>query len=478
MPRLLEIGHEIVAGAIGVGKTLRIIYNVIMSLIHGRPCAYLDPKGDGYLTLLAFLATTDQGRELWELRRDRILFLNPVSTSAHAMGFNAIAPLPRFSRADPDRVALLANSLVSHIREQSGFEMYDANRMQNIMAAALGLLVDGGQGEYTLDQLPKLFLPAPATKGSAAPAHNAFVRHLLAQATHAGTRRFWEEQWRIWTSHARGEWTQSTLGRIFPYLFDEQARLSVCTVDNGALDLQRVVNDGYWLFVNLPYALLSDTVTTTLGNLLISRILYAAMQRRLDAPPYRLILDEARFFNSGPLTTILETSRAYNLWLTLVVQSVDQLCRSHQGRVDERLKEAVLGLCRYFSVFHDPQDAETFARLMFPVTGLVPTGVRASGDWDYLPTAAEEEEHRWRFLRLRHREMVFYDKLGNEPPRVWRTPEVIMDPPDEEIVAAFEDAHLRRTGRPLAQMRAEVDERAAQVERAFFQVGRDRKSVV
>jgi hypothetical protein len=80
---------------------------------------------------------------------------------------------------------------------------------------------------------------------------------------------------------------------------------------------------------------------------------------------------------------------------------------------------------------------------------------------------AEQDEHMRRFMNLRQREMVFYDKLGGEPPRVWRTPEVLMDRPDEATVQAFETAHLQRIGRPVADIRAEIARRQAQVTATF-----------
>jgi hypothetical protein len=406
---------------------------------------------------------------LWEANKQRILFINPVTAGQWMVGFNAIAPLESFPHARPDLVALLANALTSHIRRQSGFEMAEANRMQSVMSAALGLLIEGGQGQFTLAELPLLFLPPERPKGQRGEveSHNRFVQSLLPQVTHPGTLSFWRGQWPTWTSNARREWVQSTEGRIFQYLFDERALLTLCTAANAVLDFRTLVNEGCWLFVNLPYALLSDTVTTLLGNLIITRILYACMQRPPKSRPYRLILDEARFFNTGPLDVILETSRAYNLWLTVVVQSIEQFCRSRDGRVDERLKEAVINLCRYFSIFHNVQDGELMAHLMFPLTGQVPTGIKASGDWEYLPVLAERDQQLRRFMNLRQREMVFYDKLGTEPPNVWRTPDVLMDRPDEVIVQAFEAAHLQSIGRPVADIRAEIAHRQAQAKATF-----------
>jgi hypothetical protein len=341
------------------------------------------------------------------------------------------------------------------------------------MAAGIGLLAEGGEGTLTLAELPLLFAPSYDTEGKkrVPEAHNPFVRSLLGKVQHHGVRSFWEDQWPTWTPTARREWVQSTEGRIFQYLFDERLLMSVCAQEHATLDLRAMVNEGHWLFVNLPYALLSDTVTTLLGNLIITRLFYACMQRPAASNPYRIILDEARFFNNGPLDVILETSRAYNLWLTLVVQSLDQMCRSRSGRVDEHLRETALNNARYFSIFHNTADNELLARLMFPVTGRVIAGYNWNqGSLEYLPVPAEVNEHERRFMELGHRQVLLWDKLSGEPPQVWLTPEVLMDRPAPAVLAAFEAQHLAATGALKSAIRNEIQARQERV-RALFREG-------
>jgi hypothetical protein len=480
MPRLVESGHELISGTIGMGKSYFVVWKIVMSMIYNRPCCYIDPKGDTMANLVNFFATTTQGQELWDALSERILIVNPVSASDHLLGFHALAPYAPFSDSDPDRLALLANALVSHIRGQSGFDTFDANRLQNIMAAAVGLLAQGGEGRLTLAELPLLFAPSYRYEGKrrVRETHNPFVRSLLDKVTHHGTRSFWLDQWPSWSVNARSDWVQSTEGRIFQYLFDERLLMSVCATGEGGLDFQRIVEGGYWLFVNIPYPLLSDTVTTLLGNLLVTRLFYACMQRPPGSRPYRLILDEARFFNSGPLDVILETARAYNLWLTLVLQSLDQMCRTTGGRVDAHLKETALNNARYFSVFHNTADNETLARLMFPVTGRVVTGYNWKlGTFEYLPVAAEVNALERRFMELGKRQVVLWDKLSGQPPQVWRTPEVIMDEPDPWELAVFEAEHLAKTGAPKEEILAEINGRQARVRELFSKRERPAKRV-
>ena len=467
MPELTDAGHELICGIIGMGKSSWVLYKIVKSFLYNKPCCYIDPKGDTYLALLNFFVGTSQGREIWDSYSDRIVLVNPVSTGDGMVAFNAIKPLEVLPHAAPDCIALQANSLVSHIRRQSGFEMAEANRMQNVMSAAIGLLVEGGGGEYTLAELPLLFVPAyrQGSRRKTVGVHNGFVRKLLSNVSHRGTLGFWRDQWPTWSGNARREWVQSTEGRIFQYLFDERLLLSVCAVDHTRLDFRQIVDEGCWLFVNAPYALLSDTISTLLGNLIVSSIFYACMQRPPGERPYRLILDEARFFNSGPLDVILETSRAYNLWLTLVVQNLDQMARARDGRIDHRLRETVINICRYFSVFHNTADSSLFSQLMFPITGTVPVGIRTSGDYERLPVTAEQDEHIRRFHNLRPRQMIWFDRLSDRGPEIWRTPDVIMPPADQVTTEAFEQEHLARVGAPVSAIRSEIQERQERVRR-------------
>ena len=178
------------------------------------------------------------------------------------VSFNAITPLAEFANASVDLTALLANSLVSHIRRQSGFELAEANRMQNIMMAGIATLVDGGKGALTLAELPLLFTPPDkkAIEGQIVKV-NPFVQRLLPSVSHYGTKSFWYDQWSNWPPYIQREWVQSTEGRIFQYLFDERLLMTVCSDQNATLDFKKAVSEGYSIFVNAPYAYLSEQVT-------------------------------------------------------------------------------------------------------------------------------------------------------------------------------------------------------------------------
>jgi hypothetical protein len=463
MAVLVEPGHEIISGTIGMGKSFWVLYKIVQSLAHDRPCCYIDPKGDTYRALLAYLLTDRRGQRLWQTHRHRILLLNPLSNSDHLLGFNAIEPMGNFFQASPDRIALVATAIVSHIKRQAGWDIGMANRMEAIMLAAIGLLVQSGR--YTLAEVPMLFLQTYDERGKPLP-FNPFTQSLLDELRHPGTRAFWEYQWANWTIADRREWVNSTDNQIFRYLFDERSLLTVCTGDNQSLDFRRLVDGRYWLFVNLPYPFLSETVTSLLGNLIISKLFYACLQRE-PTHDYRLILDEARFFNTGPLDVILETSRAFRLWLTLVVQSFDQMARSREGFVDWHLKETALNNTRYLSIFQNVADSADLARLLFPLTGQVPISLKVNGDPERLPIPAEIDRNQRRLMGLRRRQVLIYDRLYGEP-RTWITPEIRQPPVEPERLALFEGEHLQLTGRPVSEIRREIAERQARLKQKHF----------
>jgi len=449
--------HELICGRTRMGKSFWVLYRIFQSFKANVPCCYIDPKGDTYRSLLAFLSSTKDGRKVWEAYKHRILFLNPVSRSDQILGFNALEAIPELPSSQPDRVALLANSITSHIRKQSGLEVGDAVRMQNIMNGSIGLL--SHDSRFTLAEIPLLFVSTQGDK------LNPFVRQLLPLVEHLGTVSFWKDQFTHWDNTARREWPQSTLGRIFQFNFDERTLFTLCTTRNARLDFRKVVDQGFWLFVNLPQSQLTEAGTTVLGNFIISKFFLACMRYMEQSKPYRLILDEARLFNSGPLDQILEMSLGANLSLTLVVQDLEQLARHRDGFIDKHLMDTALNNARYIEVFQDFTDREILAKMMYPVQ-MKQIGTRMSGDPDYQHPQVTMNENERRFTELGPRQMIFWDK-ETQTPFYGRTPDVVMDRVDPARIDLFEAQHLQLTGVPARAIKDEIRERQEWVRRLF-----------
>ena len=130
---------------------------------------------------------------------------------------------------------------------------------------------------------------------------NPYTAELLKNVKHSGTLSFWQEQWRYWTPDAKREWPQPVLGRVNTQLFDERFRLTTCAVENGTLDFRKAIAAGKTILIVLPWHLMTDLITTTLGNLFLTKTMYACMQRPPGSRPYRVIVEEAGFNGGGPI---------------------------------------------------------------------------------------------------------------------------------------------------------------------------------
>jgi len=476
MPQHLEPGHELIVGATRSGKSFLTLYRIMESFKSGRPLCFIDPRGDGYRHLLSWFACHPEGQRAWAAYADRIVLVNPVSLAPYRVGFNAIGPLGGFEQANPDLLSLLASGLVSHLRRQYGADWGETNRYEGILTAAIAALAEGGRGMYTLAEIPKLFVPGRGPDGKPT-ASNPFLSLLLGRVTHPGTRIFFEDEWRTMDAHSRREWVEPANNRVLKYLFDSRLLTTLCsTSSKGAIDFRRVLRDGLWLFVNLPYQYLSEFGTTLTGNLIVSRLFYAGLQEWPRRLPYRIILDEGRFFATGPVDIIAETAGAYNLWLSLLVQSLGQLTR---GAENAGLYKTLLNNSRYLFVFNSEADDKELSDLLFPVTGQVEAGRRRSGNFLYdaasynpifLPVEAERSENRRKLSGLPPRRFYYFDKFSREGPRLLTSP--LLDLPrsvDPDRVAELEAGHLRQTGRPVAEIEEEVLYRRLAVDRIISQ---------
>ena len=270
-----------------MGKSVWSDYQFLMSMYHDRPGAYIDPRGDTFKLTLATLAGTSWGRKLWEARKDRIVIIDPVAPSDYVTAFDPLDLQKNYHYAQVDPIALLANSITTHAKKLLGWnDPGVAQRMEAIMLGSIGLLA----GKYTLAEMPALYYQTYTD--SKPDAFNPFTRELLAECNHPGTRDFFKYQWANWSVTDRKSFANSTENQLTKYLFDRNARLTMCAQKTKTISFQEIIDRRMWLLVNLPYQFLGETVTSIIGSLIIDLLFLAAMQRN-PTHDYRITIDEA-----------------------------------------------------------------------------------------------------------------------------------------------------------------------------------------
>lgn len=363
---------------------------------------------------------------------------------------NVIEPLERFTNIEADLVGLVASSSTHHIKKQSGYDIGMAKRLENIMRAAIGTMVQSNTN-LTLAQLPLLFTQGKYQKGP----YNNFTQWILDNVTqkmHYGVNMFWRNEWAQWNLHDRKEWVQSTYGQIFDFIFDQLALVTLCA-QNPTINIRKIVRERKSMVVVVPVQYLgSDDVAAIIGNMILSKYYMACMQENREETPIHVILDEAKVFANGPVDRILEMGLEYGLPLTLIVQSLNQFVRSPQGAYNYALLDAVLTNCRYWLVFNSYiKDAALLSEQMFALTGKVSREILEPNS--YLPAEIERNQSVMALSRLEKQHCYAFDKIGQFPRQSteYITPWVDIPKVSDAEIYAFIAEHQRKTGGRLRE---------------------------
>jgi hypothetical protein len=469
MASLYDPGHSMTAGMTGAGKTYLFVDYFRQSFRRNIPIFLIDPKGDTVQAVETYLFFHPEGRKFYEKYKHKIIIVNPVSVSDQIVGWNGLSIPEDFPLVKVDSIALTADTVTTQLRKQSMFGEGEAMRMQTLLWASIGALIDGGEGRYTMREFSYVFKPTWNEKGKLE-LYNPFLKSLLERTQHDGVLDFWYNRWPGISSQDRMEWFQAAYNRVYQYYFDERVALTTCTIDNARLDFQKIADEGYWVLMNIPYKHLSEEKASLIGNFAILQYFYACLRRGQDAPKRYLFLEEAQFFTLAPLDRIMNLARSSNMFLHIIVQNIDQMLRSREGRVDEGLKKAIKGCVRYWNIFHNTEDANELADLMFSPAGEEQRGLRQSGDVDYYTPQGEENLYARLFKQLPKRQVILWDNLSGTRPFRWKTSTINLPKVPEEQVAMEEGKHLASPlvgGVPAKFIRDEREERKRKVEAMF-----------
>ena len=132
----------------------------------------------------------------------------------------------------------------------------------------------------------------------------------------------------------RYELVSSTLNKISPFLNDEMMRNIVGQSEN-TIDLQKVMDEGKILFVNLSKGDLGEDNSTLLGAVIVNLIMIAALKRKpipvKERLPFHLIVDEFQNFATESFAILQSEARKYAVDVVVAHQYRDQLSEKLLG---------------------------------------------------------------------------------------------------------------------------------------------------
>lgn len=291
--------HEFIIGKSGTGKST-FLQNLILDNQGGF--AILDPHGD----LAETIADTVE-----------CIYFDPTEIPiAHNILYNV-----------PDRQRHLVTAQVVASFRAIWADSWGP-RLEWILYNSVRLLLDNNQ---TL-----LDIPAVLTD-------SAYRTRCLNRATY---RKFWDNEFGVWDDRYRNDAIAPVLNKVGQLVADPTVRQTLGQT-RSTLNIERIMNKGQKLVVNLSKGKLGETPSSLLGSLIISAFFQAA-ERRAQIPyeermPFTIYIDEFASFATDHFATILSESRKWKLSMILVQQFLAQ--------APPLLRQAVFGNVRKMTAF-------------------------------------------------------------------------------------------------------------------------------
>lgn len=287
--------HTYVIGQSGMGKSKALETWIMQDILAGRGVGVIDPHGDLFNHLIAFIAARP---ELWA----KVILIDPTDPT-WSVGFN---PLEVVDRGFSERTALFMTDVCIKMWK---LDVTNAPRMVWLLTNTFLALSNLG---LTLLDLPRFL------------ADRQFREGQLLRTSIPAIRAYFEQEFPV-TEKGAQQWIAPVLNKLGSLLFDPDA--SMMFSGKSTVNFRGIMDSRMILLVNLPKGILSEGLSSLLAAFLVSHIQKAALSRAETAhrPPFYLYLDEFQNYTTDNITDILSESRKYLLSLTLAHQYLDQL---------------------------------------------------------------------------------------------------------------------------------------------------------
>lgn len=318
-----RLKHLYVLGKTGSGKTT-FAENLLMQDIRaGKGVCLIDPHGQFAENALNLIPTA---------RVVETIYFN-AADKERPVGFNPL------KITHPDQVERTVSDLLStfyHFWKDSW-----GNQMEQCLRATLYVLVEASLNENVSLLSITRFLN-----------EDAYRHRLIARYPGNGsTQIYWQHTFPKLAVTAREK------GYLISPIVNKLEKLSSPLMQNiigqedSTFDLERVINEGQILVVNLAKGSIGEENANLLGSLIISKI-QSLILRRIEKPtvtwtPFFVYIDEFQNFTSRRLIEILSESRKFKLGLVLIHQYVDQISedifKAIKGNVEVMVLFAISG---------------------------------------------------------------------------------------------------------------------------------------
>ncbi|HUS60004.1 MAG TPA: type IV secretion system DNA-binding domain-containing protein [Nevskiaceae bacterium] len=298
--------HIYLVGKTGTGKSTLIANMVIDDLKKKKGLAVIDPHGDLSEILLDYIPS---------YRINDVVYLDPADKD-HPFSINVLEV------KDPAQAELIASGIVSIF-----YKLYSYSwgpRLEHILRNTL----------LTLAQIPNSTLVDVIQILT----NKNFRRKALEKLDDPTTKRFWLEEFEKMPDRLQQEAISPILNKVGQFVTSPLIR-GLIGRPKSTIDLEKIMNQGKILIVNLSQGRLGEDNSALLGAMVITKIQLAAMSRvnipEEERRDFYLYVDEFQNFATDSFIKILSEARKYRLSLCLANQ--------YMAQIDEPVQKAILG---------------------------------------------------------------------------------------------------------------------------------------
>lgn len=298
--------HVYIIGKTGTGKSTLIANMAINDMRNKRGFCIIDPHGDLCETVLDFVPS---------YRVNDIIYLDP---SDHERAF-ALNPL---EVSEPHQRELVVSGIVSIFNKLYGHSW--GPRLEYILRNTLMSVID--MPDATLLMVPQML------------SNDTFRAKVVERITDPTLKSFWENEFANYTDRLRAESIMPIQNKVGQFVTSTVIR-NIISSPKSTIDLQKVMDEGKILLLNLSQGRLGEDNAALLGAMTITKLQLAAMnrvnQKEEDRRDFYLYVDEFQNFATSSFIKILSEARKYHLNLILANQYI--------GQIPEEVRSAIFG---------------------------------------------------------------------------------------------------------------------------------------
>jgi len=318
--------HIYVIGKTGTGKTTLIANMAINDIRNREGVAVIDPHGDLCEIMLDYIPS---------YRLNDVCYLDPSDTS-HPFSLNPLEV------KDPAHRELVASGIVSIFYKLYAYSW--GPRLEYILRNALLTLLT--RPDSTLVELPVLLT------------NRKFRGRIVDELQDPVLKNFWSKEYDKMSESLQAESISPILNKVGQFVASPTIR-AIIGQPKSTVDLERLMNEGKILLVNLSSGKIGEDNAALLGAMIITKMQLAAMNRaRIPEEQRRdfyLYVDEFQNFATNSFVKILSEARKYRLNLSLANQYIAQ--------VPEEVQKAIFGnVGTLISFLVGAEDSQVLAR--------------------------------------------------------------------------------------------------------------------